>query len=88
MQPLCCAVPCCCTDFCPMHVLHYARPASLSLSAPPERCLPSTNWLQGYLSYPRTETDQFDQNYDLRASGTSLVLQRCRAGNRAVMHPK
>lgn len=24
--------------------------------------------LQGYISYPRTETDQFDQNYDLRVS--------------------
>lgn len=38
--------------------------------------------LQGFLSYPRTETDQFDQNYDLRVSKGSKdkACQSCEEG--------
>ena len=29
---------------------------------------------QGFISYPRTETDQFDQNYDLKVCAVWGVL--------------
>ena len=56
-----------------------SAPLALPLPLPPlqylrmpgERIMKHAEELyqQGFLSYPRTETDQFDQNYDLRVGG-------------------
>ncbi|KAI7839931.1 hypothetical protein COHA_006325 [Chlorella ohadii] len=68
----------------PLSTLEMQKRGSQYLRMPGERIMRHAEELyqQGFLSYPRTETDQFDQNYDLRAHPPIHPLKPYPGGDR------